>query len=115
MGGPDCPARRESLLQGRQSSVHTAAHHPPPPPYFHCNSQGKERIAAMTEEEAAKWREERNARGVARKQERDAGRAKMEKVGGECVCCAPAPAALRCLHLGSAVHLGSLSCSVQKC
>jgi hypothetical protein len=58
----------------------------------------------MTEEEAAKWREERNARGVARKQERDAGRAKMEKVGGARVLLF---AALLCLHLGPVVDLST--------
>ena len=43
----------------------------------------------MTEEEAASWREERNARGLARKQARDEGRAKMEKVGGVDCCALP--------------------------
>lgn len=43
--------------------------------------QGRQRMAAMTEEEQAKWREERNARGLARKQERQEAKARMEKVG----------------------------------
>lgn len=47
--------------------------------------QGRQRMAAMTEEEQAKWREERNARGLARKQERQEAKARMEKVGGVAV------------------------------
>lgn len=44
--------------------------------------QGRQRMAAMTEEEQARYREERNARGLARKQERQEAKALMEKVGG---------------------------------
>lgn len=40
---------------------------------------GRQRIAAMTEEEQKKWREERDARGLARKHERQEARARMEK------------------------------------
>lgn len=41
--------------------------------------EGRQRMAAMNDEERRQWREERNARGVARKQERQEGKARMEK------------------------------------
>ncbi|KAI7843878.1 hypothetical protein COHA_002425 [Chlorella ohadii] len=50
--------------------------------------EGRERLAAMSEEERQKHIEERNARGVARKAERQGAKARMEQalVSGQRIC-----------------------------
>ncbi|PSC68994.1 tRNA (guanine(9)-N1)-methyltransferase [Micractinium conductrix] len=45
--------------------------------------EGRQRFESMTEEEQAAWREERNARSAARKQERQEMKARMEKAVAE--------------------------------
>lgn len=59
--------------------------------WVHLDTQGRERMVTMNEEEKAQWQAERRARVDARRQEAGDKKAKLHKVGreaGRWGCCA---------------------------